>query len=88
MERHLVRPAFAALAVAWDVGARRARQACLFVYGGLVRDGRWVLASLAAVPVIAYVAAWSGWLFTNTGYIRAVQHGIHTPVISALGLAV
>ena len=63
------------------------RPACRrFVYGGLVRDGRWVLASLAAVPVIAYVAAWSGWLFTSTGYDRnwAAQHGIHTPVISAL----
>ena len=79
-------PAFAALAVAWDVGARRAAGLPRFVYGGLVRDGRWVLASLAAVPVIAYVSAWSGWLFTNTGYDRnwAVQHGIHTPVISAL----
>jgi hypothetical protein len=51
-----------------------------------VRDGRWVLASLAAVPVLAYIGAWSGWLFTNSGYDRnwAAQHGIHTPVISTL----
>jgi dolichyl-phosphate-mannose-protein mannosyltransferase len=79
-------PAFAALCVAWDVGARRAAGLSRHVYGGLVRDGRWVLVSLVAVPAVAYVAAWSGWLFTNTGYDRnwAAQHGIHTPVISAL----
>jgi dolichyl-phosphate-mannose-protein mannosyltransferase len=79
-------PAFAALSVAWDIGARRAAGLPRYIYGGLVRDGRWVLASLAAVPAIFYVAAWSGWLFTNSGYDRnwAAQHGIHTPVISAL----
>ena len=79
-------PAFAAMSVAWDIGARRAAGLPRFVYGGLVRDGRWVLASLAAVPAIAYIAAWSGWLFTSGGYDRnwAAQHGIHTPVISAL----
>jgi dolichyl-phosphate-mannose-protein mannosyltransferase len=79
-------PAFAALAVAWDVGARRAAGLPRYVYGGLVRDGRWAFVSLIAVPAVAYVAAWSGWLFTSTGYDRnwAVQHGIHTPVISAL----
>src|ERR1700722_2539188 len=79
-------PAFAAMSVAWDIGARRAAGLPRFIFGGLVRDGRWVLASLAAVPVISYVAAWSGWLFTSTGYDRnwAAQHGIHAPVISAL----
>ena len=79
-------PAFAVMSVAWDIGARRAVGLPRFLFGGLVRDGRWVLASLAAVPVIAYTAAWSGWLFTSTGYDRnwAAQHGIHTPVISAL----
>ncbi len=79
-------PAFAALAVAWDVGARRAAGLPRYVYGGLVRDGRWAFVSLIAVPAVAYVAAWSGWLFTSTGYDRnwAAQHGIHTPVISAL----
>ena len=79
-------PAFAALAVAWDVGARRAAGLPRYVYGGLVRDGRWAFVSLIAVPAVAYVAAWSGWLFTSTGYDRnwAALHGIHTPVISAL----
>jgi dolichyl-phosphate-mannose--protein O-mannosyl transferase len=79
-------PAFAALTIAWDVGARRAAGLSRPVYGGLVRDGRWMLASLGAVAVVAYLAAWSGWLFSSGGYDRnwAAQHGIHTPVISAL----
>jgi dolichyl-phosphate-mannose--protein O-mannosyl transferase len=79
-------PAFGGLALAWDAGARRAAGVSHWVYGGLVRDGRWVLASLAAIPLVTYITAWSGWLFTNTGYDRdwAAQHGIHTPVISAL----
>jgi dolichyl-phosphate-mannose--protein O-mannosyl transferase len=79
-------PAFAAMSVAWDVGARRAAGLSRWAYGGLVRDGRWVLASLGAVPVVAYIATWSGWLFSRTGYDRnwAELHGIHTPVISAL----
>jgi len=79
-------PAFAAMTVAWDIGARRAAGVPRALYGGLVRDGRWVLVSLAAVPAVTYVAAWSGWLFSSSGYDRnwAAQHGIHTPVISAL----
>jgi dolichyl-phosphate-mannose-protein mannosyltransferase len=79
-------PAFALLALAWDVGARRAAGVPRWLWGGLVRDGRWVLATLAALPVVTYVAAWSNWLFTSTGYDRnwAALHGDHTPVISAL----
>ena len=79
-------PAFVLLAVAWDIGARRAAGLTRFVYGGLVRDGRWLLLSMGAVPLVAYISAWSGWLFTSGGYDRnwAAQHGIHTPVISAL----
>ncbi|PZS33616.1 MAG: phospholipid carrier-dependent glycosyltransferase, partial [Pseudonocardiales bacterium] len=79
-------PAFAAMSVAWDIGARRAAGLSRWLYGGLVRDGRWVLASLGVVPAVTYVAAWSDWLFSKTGYDRnwAELHGIHTPVISAL----
>jgi dolichyl-phosphate-mannose-protein mannosyltransferase len=79
-------PAFGALALCWDVGARRAAGVGRWLYGGLVKDGRWVLAWLGAIPVVTYIVAWSGWLFTNTGYDRnwAALHGDHTPVISAL----
>ena len=38
------------------------------------------------IPLVTYVASWSGWLITGTGYGRdyAQQHGVTTPVISAL----
>jgi dolichyl-phosphate-mannose--protein O-mannosyl transferase len=79
-------PAFALLVMAWDIGARRTAGASRSVYGGMVRDGRWTLVSMVFVPAVTYVAAWGNWLFTKTGYDRnwATQHGIHTPVISAL----
>ena len=38
------------------------------------------------LPLAVYLATWSGWFFTNSGYDRqwAAQNGIHTPVIAAL----
>ena len=38
------------------------------------------------IPLVVYVASWSGWFATSTGYYRdyARAHGVHTPVISAL----
>jgi dolichyl-phosphate-mannose-protein mannosyltransferase len=38
------------------------------------------------IPLVTYVATWSGWLITSTGYDRnyAAQNGVRVPVISAL----
>jgi dolichyl-phosphate-mannose-protein mannosyltransferase len=79
-------PAYFALCLFWDLGARRAAGVQRWVYGALVKDGILGLASLIVVPFFTYIAAWSGWLFTNTGYDRnwAAQNGIHIPVVSAL----
>ena len=79
-------PAFAALTIAWDLGARRAAGYTLPWRGALLRDGKWLPVSFAVVPVAAYVASWSGWLASPYGYDRnwAAQHGNHTPVLSAL----
>lgn len=54
--------------------------------GALVRDGKWLPVTLMAIPLVTYVATWTGWLVTSTGYDRnyAQQHGITTPVISQL----
>jgi dolichyl-phosphate-mannose-protein mannosyltransferase len=78
--------AFAGLAVAWDIGARRAAGLGSYLRGALVRDGKWLPVTLGVIPLFTYVATWSGWLITGTGYDRdyAQQHGITTPVISAL----
>src|SRR6266566_3698366 len=76
---------FAALITAWDIGARRAAGLTSFVRGGL-RETRWLPVTFLAIPLAVYIASWSGWFATSTGYYRdyAQTHGAHTPVISAL----
>jgi dolichyl-phosphate-mannose-protein mannosyltransferase len=77
--------AFIGLAIAWDIGARRAAGLGAYLRGALVRDGKWLPVTLGVIPLVTYVATWTGWLVTSTGYDRdyAQQHGITTPVISA-----
>jgi dolichyl-phosphate-mannose-protein mannosyltransferase len=76
---------FAALFLAWEIGARRAAGLKSFVRGGL-REARWLPVTFIAIPLGVYLASWSGWFATSTGYYRdyAQNHGVHTPVISAL----
>src|SRR6201994_1147319 len=76
---------FAALITAWDIGARRAAGLSSFVRGGL-RETRWLPVTFLGIPLAVYIATWSGWFATSTGYFRnyAQNHGVHTPVISAL----
>jgi len=78
--------AFIGLCIAWDLGARKAAGLRGYVRGALVRDGKWLPVTLIVIPVVTYTATWTGWLVTNTGYDRdyAQQHGVTTPVISAL----
>jgi len=77
--------AFIGLTVAWDIGARRAAGFRSFGRGALA-DGRWTLLSLVVVPAAVYIASWSGWFASSIGWDRnyAAQHGVTTPVISAL----
>jgi dolichyl-phosphate-mannose--protein O-mannosyl transferase len=79
-------PAFIGLSIAWDVGARRAAGLRAPWRGGLVRDGKWLPVTLVVIPIVTYVASWTNWLVTNTGYYRnyGITHGVTTPVISAL----
>jgi dolichyl-phosphate-mannose-protein mannosyltransferase len=78
--------AFAGLSIAWDIGARKTAGLRGYVRGGLVRDGKWLPVTFGVIPFVTYVATWSGWLVTTTGYDRnyAAQHGVRIPVISAL----
>jgi dolichyl-phosphate-mannose-protein mannosyltransferase len=77
--------AFGLLALAWDFGARRAAGFQLPGLGTLF-DGLCALVSMVVVPIAVYIATWSGWFASSIGYDRnyAAQHGVHTPVISAL----
>jgi dolichyl-phosphate-mannose-protein mannosyltransferase len=79
-------PAFIALCLAWDIGARRTAGLRNYIRGALVRDGKWLPLTLGVIPFVTYLATWSGWLFTSTGYDRnyAQVNGVNTPVISAL----
>jgi len=76
---------FAMLFLAWEIGARRAAGLKSFVRGGL-RETVWLPLTFIVIPLAVYLASWSGWFATSTGYYRdyAQNHGVHTPVISAL----
>jgi dolichyl-phosphate-mannose-protein mannosyltransferase len=78
--------AFAGLCVAWDIGARRTVGLRACVRGALVRDGKWLPLTLGVIPLVTYVATWSGWLSTSTGYDRdyAQLNGVNIPIISPL----
>jgi dolichyl-phosphate-mannose-protein mannosyltransferase len=78
--------AFAALAIAWDVGARRAAGISHFWWGALARDGKWLPLTFGVLPLGVYIASWSGWFASSIGYDRtyAAAQGVHTPVLSAL----
>jgi dolichyl-phosphate-mannose-protein mannosyltransferase len=76
----------AALGFAWDVGARKALGLRGYWRGALRRDATWLPATFLAIPFVVYMATWTGWFVTRTGYDRnyAQQHGVNFPVVSAL----
>jgi dolichyl-phosphate-mannose-protein mannosyltransferase len=76
---------FGALVIAWDIGARRAAGLRSFVRGAF-REAVWLPLTFFVVPLVVYIATWSGWLLSKTGYDRnyAQLHGVNIPVISAL----
>jgi dolichyl-phosphate-mannose-protein mannosyltransferase len=64
------------LCVAWDVGARRsAGEPALRTWAR--RDLRGTVAALAALPPLVYLASWSGWLFSGSGWDRDWAAGRH-----------
>jgi dolichyl-phosphate-mannose--protein O-mannosyl transferase len=77
--------AFGGLTICWDIGARRTAGLGSFVRGAF-RDALWLPLTFVVIPLGVYIASWSGWLATSTGYDRnyAQLHGVNTPVISAL----
>ena len=79
-------PAFVALCIAWDLGARRTAGLRGYLRGALVRDGKWLPLTLGVIPLVTYTLTWLGWFISNTGYDRdyAQQHGTNIPVLSQL----
>ena len=76
---------FGALTIAWDIGARRAA-GLRYYYRGAFRDAVWLPLTFIVVPFAIYLASWTNWLVTNTGFDRdyAQQHGVNIPIISPL----
>src|SRR6201994_3235521 len=69
---------FAALIIAWEIGARRA--AGLRSFGpGAFREAVWLPLTFLVVPLTVYVASWSGWFATSTGYDRDYAHAHRVP---------
>ncbi|WP_369809378.1 dolichyl-phosphate-mannose--protein mannosyltransferase [Frankia sp. QA3] len=61
---------FAALAIAWDIGARRTGGARQPVLGALRRDLPAWAAAFVVVPIVTFLATWTGWFITDGGYYR------------------
>ncbi|RSM74274.1 phospholipid carrier-dependent glycosyltransferase [Actinoplanes sp. ATCC 53533] len=79
-------PFFAALALAWRWQARRSAGISRPVLAGIVGDLGWGALGVA-LTVVCYLATWTGWFVTNTGYFRhyRADNGLsEPPVIGAL----
>ncbi|MBO0831915.1 MAG: phospholipid carrier-dependent glycosyltransferase, partial [Actinobacteria bacterium] len=78
--------AFAGLALAWDLGTRRAAGYRNWQLDWLRHDLKWMPLWFLGLPFVVYVASWSGWFATSNGYWRnwAAQNGNHTPVWSVI----
>jgi len=78
--------AFGGLALAWDIGARRALGYGDRLSGVLRSDVIWLPVTFGAIPLATYTAAWSGWFASGQGYGRnwAANVGNHIPIWSAL----
>src|SRR5712691_3303946 len=78
--------AFAIMAIAWDLGARRAAGYRDRLTGALRSDAVWLPLTFGVIPFAAYTASWSGWFASSLGYDRnwAALGGNHTPIWSTL----
>ncbi|MBB5828877.1 dolichyl-phosphate-mannose--protein mannosyltransferase [Micromonospora carbonacea] len=82
-------PAFALLALLWEVGVRRSAGVRRPWRDALLDELPWLVLA-GVLMVVAYVATWSGWLLTDDGYYRLAARypnvpGLSdTPIIGAL----
>ncbi|KPM50441.1 glycosyl transferase [Frankia sp. R43] len=65
---------FAALALAWDIGARRTAGVRSPVLGALRRDLPGWLVGFVILPIVTFLATWTGWFVTDGGWNRH-EHG-------------
>jgi dolichyl-phosphate-mannose--protein O-mannosyl transferase len=79
--------AFGGLAIAWDLGARRAAGFGRGLSGAARHDAKWLPLWFGLIPAAVYVASWTGWFASPDGYNRAgtalSSHHQHTSAIAA-----
>ena len=82
-------PFFAILVIVWRIGARRSagvRKGFLKALWAFLGDLGWLLLSFV-LTFVFYLATWTGWFVTNTGYFRHYRqaNGLsEPPVLGAL----
>jgi dolichyl-phosphate-mannose--protein O-mannosyl transferase len=79
-------PFFYALILVWRWQARRSAGIHGPIAGGIAGDAGWLVTSFA-LSLIFYLATWTGWFVTNTGYFRHYRqaNGLsEPPVLGAL----
>lgn len=62
--------AFAVLSVLWDRAARKSAGARRPTLGTALRDLPWSLWALLVVPLLAYLATWTGWFLSENAWNR------------------
>ena len=62
--------AFGLMTVWWDMGARRAAGVRHWARGAVLTDGPFAFVQTVATAGLVYLASWSGWFLTSTGYNR------------------
>jgi dolichyl-phosphate-mannose-protein mannosyltransferase len=62
--------ALSAVAIAWDIGARRSAGAVRPVRRTLRKDGGGWLAAYVLVPIVVYTVSFTGWFASHEGYMR------------------
>jgi dolichyl-phosphate-mannose-protein mannosyltransferase len=62
--------ALSAIAVAWNIGARRSAGAARPTLASLRRDSVGWLTAFIVTPVVVYTASFTGWFVTHYGYMR------------------
>lgn len=68
-------PAFVILAIAWDIGARRTAGSRDGLWWGALYSGGPVLVAFLVVPIVVYIASWTGWFMSNGQY--AYKHDLY-----------
>jgi dolichyl-phosphate-mannose-protein mannosyltransferase len=79
-------PFYAALVLLWRIQARRSAGVRRPILSGILADLSWSVLSFV-LSVIFYLATWTGWFITNTGYFRHYRqaNGLsEPPVLGAL----